>query len=406
MNELLYIGMALSLFIATFVMSKEDKTLNEKILVLWIIFLALPLFSRAIAPDGLDWPIHFIGTGLVYPLTFGPFLWLYVKSLVGDIQMFKRQELLHFIPFILVSLYQIIFVNVPLFPDMGQRGDNVGRLASEWLVLVSLVSYTLLVVWRLHRHSKDVFNHFSVLPTQVTLAWLAKLTVGFLIASSMPLIAPIVSLPAVFSTHAFAYTGFIFILGIFGLKQTQVFKNKIIETELCDVEIQHNLKDIGNNNEISVAVVERAIAEVLITEVPLTENENKKSNRNGKYKNSGLTQERSIEYLKRLESYMLDESPFLDSNLTIEKLAKKICIPRHYLTQVISEKLNKNFYLFVNEYRINAVKTSLCDPKCQRMTMLEIAYESGFNSKSTFNTVFKKITDVTPSQYKILMEQL
>ena len=82
-----------------------------------------------------------------------------------------------------------------------------------------------------------------------------------------------------------------------------------------------------------------------------------------KYERSGLTADRSSMYLKKLEDYMQSDKPYLDANLTIEKLSKQISIPRHYLTQIISEQLNKNFYLFVNEYRINAVKEYIDDGK-------------------------------------------
>jgi len=97
---------------------------------------------------------------------------------------------------------------------------------------------------------------------------------------------------------------------------------------------------------------------------------------------------------------MASQKPYLDANLTIEKLSKQIAIPRHYLTQIISEQLNKNFYLFINEYRINTVKHYIDDAENNPLSMLEIAYQSGFNSKSTFNVAFKKLTSMTPSQYK------
>ena len=71
-----------------------------------------------------------------------------------------------------------------------------------------------------------------------------------------------------------------------------------------------------------------------------------------------------------------------------------------YLTQIFSEQLNKNFYLYINVYRIHQVKALLNDPANKDMTLLDIAYESGFNSKSTFNAIFKKITNMTPTQYR------
>jgi len=117
-------------------------------------------------------------------------------------------------------------------------------------------------------------------------------------------------------------------------------------------------------------------------------------------KTTDNTQERALQYIKRLEDYTQKEKPYLDANLTVDKLAAQTHIPRHYLTQILSEQLNKNFYLYINEYRINKVKQLLEETETQNMTLLEVAYESGFNSKSTFNSIFKKITNMTPTQYK------
>ena len=97
---------------------------------------------------------------------------------------------------------------------------------------------------------------------------------------------------------------------------------------------------------------------------------------------------------------MAKEKPYLDATLTVEKLAKQIAIPSHYTTQIISEQLNRNFYLFINEYRIESVKQIMQQAESENMSVLEIAYVCGFNSKSTFNTAFKKITKMTPSQYR------
>ena len=75
-------------------------------------------------------------------------------------------------------------------------------------------------------------------------------------------------------------------------------------------------------------------------------------------------------------------------------------IPRHYLTQVINGLLGKNFYTFINEYRLKEVKKLLVDEDYLKYTLTSIAYEAGFNSKSSFNSVFKNSTGMTPSQFK------
>ncbi len=97
---------------------------------------------------------------------------------------------------------------------------------------------------------------------------------------------------------------------------------------------------------------------------------------------------------------MNEEKPYLDSELTIVTVSEKLGIPRHYLTQVINEHLNKNFFVYINEYRVNEAKQKMSDETYRDHTILRIAYDSGFNSKSGFNIIFKKHTGFTPTEFR------
>ena len=119
-----------------------------------------------------------------------------------------------------------------------------------------------------------------------------------------------------------------------------------------------------------------------------------------KYERSGLTNEKSEEYLKQLLDLMETKKPFLECELTLLKLAESLGISSNHLSQIINEKLNQNFYDFVNKYRVENAKNLLIDPAFDSKTIYAIALESGFNSKSAFNTCFKKYTNQTPSEYK------
>jgi AraC-like DNA-binding protein len=97
----------------------------------------------------------------------------------------------------------------------------------------------------------------------------------------------------------------------------------------------------------------------------------------------------------------MDETrPYRNSYLTLQELADALSISAHNLSQVINTRLGKNFYDFVNGYRVEEVKHRLRDPKYQHLTILAIGLEAGFNTKSTFNAFFKKHTGVTPSRYR------
>ena len=120
---------------------------------------------------------------------------------------------------------------------------------------------------------------------------------------------------------------------------------------------------------------------------------------NAKYKRSGLGENEMQRILRLLLKYMEEYKPYLKNNLTIYDLSEEINIPKHYISQVINEKLHKNFYTFINEYKVKEFKKRLLDPQNSNFTILSIAFESGFNSKTGFNTIFKKIEKLTPSEY-------
>ena len=119
-----------------------------------------------------------------------------------------------------------------------------------------------------------------------------------------------------------------------------------------------------------------------------------------KYEKSHLTENEKREYLQKLEQYFRDRKPFLNPELTISDVANALGISPKYLSQVINEALQKNFYDLINSYRIEEAKKKLKSDDDPKRTVLEVLYDSGFNSKSAFNTAFKKHTGYTPTQFK------
>ena len=120
-------------------------------------------------------------------------------------------------------------------------------------------------------------------------------------------------------------------------------------------------------------------------------------------KNSGQAAVNEIEYnedLLKLKKYMIEERPFLNPSLTIQDISEDIKIPVRDLSILINHKLKQHFYDFVNTYRIAHAMDILRDVTKSKVTILEILYEAGFNSKSSFNTAFKKHTGNTPTSYR------
>lgn len=106
------------------------------------------------------------------------------------------------------------------------------------------------------------------------------------------------------------------------------------------------------------------------------------------------------EYLQKLSSYMEQEKPYLNYGLSLQQLAEETAIPEKELSQLINHHLGKHFFDFVNEYRVDYAKKLLVDPGKKEFTVLEVLYQSGFNSKSSFYTAFKKVSSQTPLGYR------
>ncbi len=164
----------------------------------------------------------------------------------------------------------------------------------------------------------------------------------------------------VFCTHglSLSLSVFIILIGYFGLKQKEIF------IQYHDINIEF-----------------------------LTESKTK-------YASVALKEADVKKYVNQIRNFMSDEKPYLDANLSLPDLARKLNIPSHHLSRVINEQFNVNFFDFINQYRVNEVKSMIANPEFENLSLLGIAYDSGFNTKSAFNRVFKKLTGLTPSEYK------
>jgi AraC-like DNA-binding protein len=133
--------------------------------------------------------------------------------------------------------------------------------------------------------------------------------------------------------------------------------------------------------------------------------ENKSSQKDYLKKEELIDKKLALEIANRLDKLMEEEKLFLDKNLSLALLAKKLNINTHILSYVINSHYNINFYTYINKFRIAYCKSLLKNPKKQHLSIEGIAFEGGFGSKSTFNTLFKKQIGITPSQFKKSINQ-
>jgi AraC-like DNA-binding protein len=379
------IGISIAVFTSIIFLSKRSLTSNDKIIAVFMVFLAMPMLEKLVLMKVIDIPYLNFSVFFGSALTFGPFLYLYAFSAVNPDSHFKIKSLVHFIPFV-ISMFLLLLHGQNMSPQNIPTGgiDNNSfksivpgiemRSVINAFIMLSLVVYTVLVFTLLRAHRRNIPNYFSYDSFVVNLKWLNWITVCFIIAYGfvflsaqglpefigMPLLDPRIA-PDVGTSF------FIFAFSFCAIKQPLIFKERPGQP----------------------AAASSRDAEGLIEK---------------KYLKSGLKESDAQKYLTLLEECMRAEKLYRDPDLTIVDVASKLNIPKHYITQIINEKTNKNFYQYINEYRINEVKRKIADKKFSGHSVLRIAFESGFNSKSSFNTVFKKMTNNTPSEYKKMVQ--
>ncbi len=119
-----------------------------------------------------------------------------------------------------------------------------------------------------------------------------------------------------------------------------------------------------------------------------------------KYKDSQLSPDFAGESIEKLKYLMEDEKVYLDAEISLQTLAEKMDISPHQLSQLLNEKMDRNFYDFVNRYRVEEAKRILQSTKGTQRKISAIAIEVGFNTMAAFYKAFKKITGVNPSDYR------
>jgi AraC-like DNA-binding protein len=122
------------------------------------------------------------------------------------------------------------------------------------------------------------------------------------------------------------------------------------------------------------------------------------------YRNSSLTDGEIKEYVADIEKAMKAEQPYLDPSFNLSKLSKLIRVPDYQISQILNMGMKTSFYDLINRYRIEHLVMLLSKPEHDSESILDLAYQVGFNSKSTFNIAFKKITGKTPSTYRTQLQ--
>ena len=321
---------------------------------------------------------HFTNVADPLFLLYGPLLFIYIFALTQN--RLPRNYLLHGLPFL---IYIISFI--PLYMKSGEEkiewaeyiflNDHVPLkgLLMQLLRVVHISVYIVFSLLTVKKYQKKIKDNFSDIE-KISLNQAKNILYFFLFALVVACISFVFG-------YLFSYSfslsnniiGLVIGITIFALAYS-TWNKKDIRT-MVSSKLVDNTEDISDN--------------------PLLE-ESKTKGRSVFV----LNQEQLEDYKTRLETAIEKEKVFIENELSLAELSRRINIQAYQLSELISRLYNESFFDFVNRHRVEEIKLRIEDPASDSFSLLGIAMDCGFNSKSSFNTAFKKFAGITPSEYR------
>lgn len=345
--------------------SKKCRSYADIIVVFWLLLFSLHsllILVNLNNENSLIFKIIPINLTLLY----GPVLLIYVNELRLNTNNRKRFLMWHFAPFfVFLALTFLFFDNLYFHKILSISGAISGLL------------YCIITLLALKEHKKQITNLFSNIKG-MSLSWICKLVNGIFIiwvaVFILVILRVIVQIEITLSWFFVFIPLFISYIGYHGFTQQVIFQLK-------------NNEGITNNKENTIF-------------------ENKHLNKeqaqlnDSIYKKSGLKENDMERIFIFLENSMKTDSLFLQENLSLQDLSESLKIPQHHITQTLNIYKGLSFYDYINAYRVEAFIKNLQKGDSDKFSLLGIAFDCGFSSKSTFNRVFKKSTGKSPSEFK------
>jgi AraC-like DNA-binding protein len=359
-EPVLYIGISQSFFSGLLISTKRPFTVANRLMSAWLFMICSELILAL-----LNSKLIGMYAFPFFAFTYGPLLYLYVLFMTRPGRLFNWLSLIHFIPFAVFFAVSVIFRDIPLLKDLRSFFEPDRfislRIVYSTSFFLSVSVYSILSFIEIRKHQKELHDLISFTSRVLTLNWLKILSVSYytaflvlFILGGLNMIGNFIPFDPYFVIFC-SITLFSSVYSFYGIKQPVIFGEEL--------------------------------------KIDKRESE--------KYIKSGLKEKQATEYLSQLLDIMTNDKPYLNRDLSIQDLSSLSGIPRHYITQILNENHGKNFFTFINDYRVNEVITRFGDPANNSFTILAIAYDSGFNSKTTFNAIFKSVTGMTPSEYRM-----
>lgn len=356
-------GIVVTFFLSAILISKKGKTEADRILSVWLVAAGLHLtfFYLFVTGQSYSFP-YILGLDLPFPLLHGPFLYLYTQSLTNQVAA-QKLRWLHFLPFLLCYVVTLPFLLSPdehkifVYQNKG-LGYETTRGAVSISIILSGIAYVILSLRLLTTHRRNLRDQFSY-AEKINLAWLRYLIYGIAVIWAMVIYRNDV---LVFSTVVL----YVILLGYFGIKQVGIFTQS---------NIHQATKSVQGEEATPI------------------------ESRKTKYQKSSLDAATAAQIHQSLVQLMQESRMYANPELTLAELAQALGVHPNNLSQIINTYEKKNFYDYINAQRIEEFKRAVARPENQRFTLLGLAHDCGFNSKTSFNRNFKNATGISPSEY-------
>jgi AraC-like DNA-binding protein len=364
---ILYTLAAGSVFLLAFLSLANPKGSNDaanKWLGIFLFSFGCALLERALFsnPPHMPGPAFTVLTELSR-FAIAPALYLSVLNFTSPGRTFKKVEYLHFFPFLLFALCSLIafFSSPHVSPVLPPALGKVLGVAMFLSVKIQIVVYWLLSYSRLIRHRRNIRKFASTTAT-IDLRWLQYFLWALVFMIFLWFNELFFGIAIIKKLAPFGYLVAVYFIGYFSLRQQEVFRFEKREVEA--------IREILEEGPVSTAKTPRLSEEAVAT------------------------------LKEKMQSIMEHDKAFLDQELDLPQLARRLHISSHDLSYLLNAGFEENFFQFVNRYRVAEAKILLLSPKHRHLNVLGIAYEAGFSSKTTFNTTFKKFTGQSPTQFQ------